>query len=163
MLPQFHEVKVIWSPWRMKELSGYSAAVLSPDQYSLVDVTLLTRAIPMVATGTGPHLPLWPPHLAVLLWEGASDLTGWIFGSLRPSFLVQPFLNAAFNLSFSWRVSSLTRHWEQSLPISPFPSCSWNELHRFFSVFVYKAIIYIVLYHKSNRCLWWKQFSNTEK
>lgn len=135
----------------MRKLSGYSAAVLSPGRYPLVDITLLTRAIPMVATRAGPPPAPVVTASAALLWEGANNLPVWVFGSLRPSFVVQPFVNAAFSLPFprSFPPSQNIPEGKQSFPVSSFPSRSEHESHRLFLVFVYKAMTYIVLYHKN--------------
>lgn len=109
-------------------------------------------------------MPLWSPHLTASLWGGEKNLTRGLFFSLRPSFLVQPLLDAAFTLPLPWRFFPASRGRPQSASnlFQHPPSLLPAEMNHTGS-FPVLPVPCIVLYHKSNICLWLKTVQAVQK
>lgn len=125
--------------------------------------SLLARAVPVVATRIGPpQLPLWSPHLAALLW-GDHRLGLFL---LKASFLGQPLLNAAFNLSFPWRFFFLSQDRPQSgsnlFQHPPFLLAAKMN-HRGSFQFLSIKLLLILFHILKAICVWLKTFQTIHK
>lgn len=109
----------------------------------------------MVATRTGPSLPLWSPHLAA---GRSTYLMGWFFLLLKVTLLGVAILNlSALTLLFLESFpSSQDRLQSGSNIFQRLPSLFTARMNHTGSLgfFVHRTITYIVLYHKRNIYLW---------